>query len=149
MIFSFDCCGMTINESCAQFWFGLRKFPLSRYVLSPSNVVCNRSIIYTSQSISHNPLPASLLLKSWRIHPLTDPRPLRQLYFPHPQSVSSTFLCPSQTQYQGKKLTMYPLPISLLFPIKHRVLIPRHHFPLIRHLLLPSLDRFRSFPLPS
>ena len=37
---------------------------------------------------------------------------------------------------------MYPLSITLLLPIKHRILIPRYHLPLTRHLLLPSLDCF-------
>lgn len=38
------------------------------------------------------------------------------------------------------KLTMHPLPISLLLPIKHRILILWPHLPLRRHLLLPPFE---------
>ena len=55
------------------------------------------------------------------IYPLTDPRPLGQLY----RSPSA----PSQSQsLMMQKLTVYPLPIFLLLPIKHGVFIFRSHF---------------------
>lgn len=38
---------------------------------------------------------------------------------------------------------MHPLPIPLLLPIKHRILIPRLHLRLRRHLILPPLHALR------
>ena len=47
----------------------------------------------------------------------------------------------SYAQKRILKLTMHPLPISLLLPVEHGVLVPRQHLLLCRHLLFPSLDR--------
>lgn len=41
---------------------------------------------------------------------------------------------------------MNPLPIPLCLPVKHRVLVPRHHLLLLRHLSLPSFYGFTDLP---
>ena len=55
-----------------------------------------------------------------RIHPLTNPRPLRQL--------------------------MHPLPIPLRLAIKHRILVPRQHFRFGGHLRFPAFYHFHGAP---
>lgn len=42
---------------------------------------------------------------------------------------------------------MNPLPIPLLLPIKHRILVLRPHLPLRQHLLLPPLQLHRRLHL--
>ena len=72
------------------------------------------------------------------IYPLTDPRPLRQLYQRHQSAV--IFLESLTTAQENDLLTMNPLSIMSLLAIKHCIFILRPHLRLRRHLLFPPLQ---------
>ena len=79
------------------------------------------------------------------IYPLTDPRPLRQLYQRHQSAVNFLSLSTIPPLPENGLLTMNSLPIMPLFAIKHCIFILWPHLRLRRHLLFPPLQlRYRS-----
>ena len=72
------------------------------------------------------------------IYPLTDPRPLRQLYQRHQSAIIFPSLLTTPQEYIVR--TMNSLPITPLFAIKHCIFILWSHLRLCRHLLFPPLQ---------
>lgn len=71
--------------------------------------------------------------------------PKSEIHCPNPISVSP-LQTPVPTKH-GKPLTMYPLPVSLHFPIKHRVFVFWQHLCFSRHLHFPPLDLLHCLSL--
>jgi hypothetical protein len=119
----------------------------------PSTVI--RHVLYTISLLAQKSH-----LETWGVQPLAYSRPLWHLcseslaisHIPNlksiPQSRNPFPNC--QTLFppkHGKPLTMYPLPISLHFPIEHRVFVFRQHLLLSRHLHFPPLDLLHCLSL--
>lgn len=73
--------------------------------------------------------------------------PTRQHSIRFPSSPFPSILPPPHTSNQESTLTMNPLPIPLLLPIKNGIFILRPHLLLPRHLRLPPLDLLQRAPL--
>ena len=108
-----------------------------RHAISFSDATCIALIHfpYTMFSICRSHSSS----KARRIYPLTDPRPLRQLYHRHQLAVKFS---PSNHQHPKRKPspTMNALSIPLRFPIKDCVFILRSHLRLCWHLRFPPLQ---------
>jgi hypothetical protein len=92
--------------------------------------------------ISCAPRP-SPFLEARRVQPLRHARPLWQFCHLH-QPTSHT----SRNDPREKRLTVYALPVVLLVPSEHGVLVLGPHLRLSRHLGLPPLRGLAAQPLP-
>ena len=107
-----------------------------RHAMSFSDAICIALIHFpcTMFSICRSLSPS----KARWIYPLTDPRPLRQLYQRHRLAV--VFLTSSYRYPKRRSPTMNAFSIPLRFPIKDCIFIFRSHLRLCWHFLFPPLQ---------